>query len=61
MDSILRVFSTGNYIVAKFIVPDWGDKVDSGIGLSIVPACQAIAGRYDNSIPESTIFPIQRL
>jgi hypothetical protein len=20
--------------VAKFIVPDWGDKVDSGIGLS---------------------------
>ncbi len=24
--------------VAKFIVPDWGDKVDSGIGLSYLPA-----------------------
>ncbi len=23
--------------VAKFIVPDWGDKVDSGIGLSYWP------------------------
>jgi hypothetical protein len=24
--------------VAKFIVPDWGDKVDSDIGLSYRPA-----------------------
>ncbi len=24
--------------VAKFIVPDWGDKVNSGIGLSYQPA-----------------------
>ncbi len=34
--------------VAKFIVPDWGDKVDSGIGLSYRPARQhLLAGRYD--------------
>jgi len=24
--------------VAEFIVPDWGDKVNSGIGLSYQPA-----------------------
>ncbi len=33
--------------VAKFIVPDWTDKVDSGIGLSYRPARLHI-GRYDN-------------
>jgi hypothetical protein len=25
---------------AKFLVPDWGDKVDYGIGLSYRPASQ---------------------
>jgi hypothetical protein len=34
--------------VAKFIVPDCGDKVDSGIGLSYRPArLHRLAGRYD--------------
>ncbi len=40
--------------VAKFIVPDWGDKVDSGIGLSFRPATARLhwlAGRYDNPFP----------
>jgi hypothetical protein len=35
--------------VAKFIVPDWGDKVDSGIGLSYTGPpfrLQKQAGRY---------------
>jgi hypothetical protein len=26
---------------AQFIVPDWGDKVDYGIGLLVVPTRQA--------------------
>ncbi len=44
--------------VAKFIVPDWGDKVDAGIGLSYLPArLHGLAGRYDNPMPESTISP----
>jgi hypothetical protein len=43
--------------VAKFIVPDWGDKVDSGIGLSYGAAkLHRLAGRYDNPLPESTII-----
>jgi hypothetical protein len=33
-----------NYLsVAKFIVPDWGDKVDSRL--------HRLAGRYDNPMP----------
>ncbi len=45
--------------VAKFIVPDWGDKVDSGTGLSYWSArLHREVGRYDN---ESTISPIQGL
>ncbi len=45
--------------VAKFIVPDWGDKVDSGIGLSYRPArrLHRLAGRYDHPMPESTLSP----
>ncbi len=36
---------------ATFIVPDWGDKVDSNIGLSYLPArLHRLAGRYDNPI-----------
>ncbi len=45
--------------VAKFLVPGWGDIVDSGIGLStVVPArLHMLAGRYDNL----TISPRQGL
>jgi hypothetical protein len=50
--------------VAEFIVPHWGDKVDSGIGFfdSYRPArLHRLSGRYDNLMPESTIFPTQGL
>ncbi len=45
--------------VAKFVVPDWRDIVDSGMGLlSYRPArLHRLAGRYDNLMPESTISP----
>jgi hypothetical protein len=34
--------------IDKFLVPEWGDKVDSGIGLSYRPArLRRLAGRYD--------------
>jgi hypothetical protein len=52
------------YAVAKFIVPDWGDKVDSGMELSYRPArLHRLAGRYeyDNPMPESTISSNQGL
>jgi hypothetical protein len=36
---------------AQLIVPDWGDKVDYGIGLSYRPVrLHRLAGRYDNPI-----------
>ncbi len=45
--------------VASFIVSDFGDKVDSGIGLSYRSAkLHRLAGRYDNPMPESTISTI---
>ncbi len=48
--------------VAKFIVPDWVDKVKSDIGLSYrAPRLYRLAGRYDNPISESTISPGQGL
>ena len=37
------------HTVAKFIVPDWGIK--------LTPASKA--GRYDNSMPESTLSPVR--
>ncbi len=41
--------------VAKFIVNDWGDKVNSGVGLSYRPArLHRLVGRFDNRMPEST-------
>jgi hypothetical protein len=47
----------GGETVAKFKVPDWGDKVNSGMGLSYRPArLHRLAGRYENSMPESTIY-----
>jgi hypothetical protein len=46
--------------VAKFILPGWGDKVDSG--LSYQPArLHRMAGRYDYIMPGSTISPSQGL
>ncbi len=43
--------------VAKFKVPDWGDKVDTGIGFLYRPVrLQRLAGRYDNPMPKSTIY-----
>jgi hypothetical protein len=47
---------------SKFIVPDWGAKVDSGRGLSDRAArVHRLAGRFDNPMPKSTISPSQRL
>jgi hypothetical protein len=44
--------------VAKFLIPDWGDIINSGIGLSYRPArLHGLAGQYDNPMPESTISP----
>ncbi len=35
--------------LVKFTVPDWGDKVDSGIGFSYRPArLHRMEGRYDH-------------
>jgi hypothetical protein len=30
----ILILRNNNHAVAKFLVPDWGDIVDSGIGLS---------------------------
>jgi hypothetical protein len=44
--------------VAKFLVPDWGDTVDSGIGLSYRPArLHRMSGWYDNTMPEASVSP----
>jgi hypothetical protein len=50
--------------LAKFFVPDWGEIVDSGIGLPYRPAkLHRLAGNapgmYRNPMPESTISPSQ--
>jgi hypothetical protein len=46
----------------KFIVPDWGDIVGSGIGLSYRPSSLcSLAGRYDNPMPELIFPPSQGL
>jgi hypothetical protein len=38
------------------MVPDWRDKVDSGIELSYRPArLHRLAGQHDNPMPESTL------
>jgi hypothetical protein len=48
--------------VAEFLVPDWGDKVNCGIGLSYRPSrLQRLAGRNDSPVQELTISPSQRL
>jgi hypothetical protein len=45
---------------AQFLVPDWGDKIGSGVGLSYRPVrLHRLAWRYDNPMPESTLSPAQ--
>ncbi len=45
-------------IVVEFIDSDWGDKVNSGIGLSYRPArLHWLASRYDNLKLELTLSP----
>jgi hypothetical protein len=47
--------------VAKFIVSDWGDKVDYGIMLSYRPVTQcSLVGRCDNPMRQSTLYPLVR-
>jgi hypothetical protein len=47
-----------NITVAEFIDPDWGDNVNSGIGLSYRPArLHGLPARYDNPMPELTSSP----
>jgi hypothetical protein len=47
--------------VAKSIVPDWGVKVNSGIGFSYHPArLRRLASRYNNPMPESALYPLVR-
>ncbi len=45
--------------VAKFLVPAWGDLVDSGIGLLYRPARHRIAGRNDNPMQEWSTYITQ--
>ncbi len=48
--------------IAKFLVPDWDDIVNSGIGLSYLPAgLHRLAGRYYSPMPQSIISPSQGL
>ncbi len=50
--------SLRSHLITKFIVPDWGDKVHSGIGLSYRHArLHRLAGRYDNPMAEFISFP----
>jgi hypothetical protein len=44
--------------VSKFIVPDWGDIVDSGIGLSYgSPGYIGRQGRYRTTLCRSQLYP----
>ncbi len=46
----------------KFLVPHWGDKVNSGLGLSYRPArLLRLAVQYSKHMPESTMSPNQGL
>ncbi len=49
--------------IAKFLVPDWGHMVDSGMGYRLPSLCNP-ADRHDSLMPESvesTISPNQGL
>ncbi len=57
---IVHSAQRGRITGAKFLVSWLGDKADSGKGMSYRPARQnKLAGRYDNSMSESTISPSQ--
>ncbi len=46
------------FCIAKFIVPDSGNNVDSGIRSSNQPASLcSLASRYDSPLPELTLSP----
>jgi hypothetical protein len=52
----------GTHTVAEFIDPDWGHKVNSGVGLANRPArLHGLAGLYDNPMPELTLSPFRDL
>ncbi len=58
--SLWMLLSLGSLgcIVAIFLVPDWGVKADSDIGLSCRHArLPRLASRFNNPVPESTISP----
>ncbi len=56
------LFYSSSCTVAKFLVPDRRDKVDSGIGLSYrPPRLHKLAGRYLNPMPESITSLCQSL
>ncbi len=51
LSSAVRISSS------QIIVPDWGDKVNSGIGFSYRPASLcSVAYQYDNTMPEFFFF-----
>ncbi len=51
---------TNDSPVAEFIVPDWGDTVDPGIGLSYRPIMlHRLSGRNDNPI-RNQLYPLFR-
>ncbi len=51
-----------SWAATKFLVPDWGNIVDSGIGLFYRPArLHSLAGRYNNPMPKSSLSPSQGL
>ncbi len=58
--SIIKIYRADANPEAKFIVPDWGDKVDSGIGLSYRPG--SLAGQYDidNPLCRNQLDPLVR-
>ncbi len=61
--SVLETHPVGGYWlgpVAKFLVPDWGDIVDSsGIGLFRPARLHRLAVRYNNPLIESTMSSSQ--
>jgi hypothetical protein len=58
--SLISLLQAEDWTVAEFIVPNWGDKVNSGIVLSYGAArLHHLAGWYTNPMPESTISPVR--
>ncbi len=56
--TLLVYYPLWKFSEAIFRVHDYGDKVDSGIGLSYRPArLHRLAGRYSNPMPETQLYP----